>query len=77
MGRADQVIESDSRAFVTTLEPSAPPRQAMKVSYCCRASLLADVEPIDVWVDGGARLELYRFVQQREARQQGVTNLED
>ena len=66
---------SPTSATGTGWEPSAPLRQAMKVTYRGRASLLADVKPIDVLVDGGARLDLYRFVQQREARQQGVTNL--
>ena len=76
LGRADEVIEWLAR-LRNYGGPSARPDRQMKVTYCGRASLLADVKPIDIWVDGGARLELYRFVQQREARQQGVTNLED
>ena len=34
-------------------------------------------EPIDVFVDSRARANIYRFVKQREAWQQGVTHLED
>ena len=40
-----------------------------------RASLLAEEKPIDVFVDGRARLDLHGFVEQREARQQRVTYL--